>query len=172
MASDPDGTYSSCTNGNEHSGSSSGSTSSSPRSRREPVASLPRDPRRARSGPTGLAMLGALHRDDVRARRSRPQTLSSSWRAGSGVRVRRPGSPRARRLPPQPVRGSMRLVSTLSIERAAGALRYRLDVPERDLGEPLQEEFRHPIDDVTTSALLASAESLLRSPESQTFPQE
>jgi CHAT domain-containing protein/ketosteroid isomerase-like protein len=66
----------------------------------------------------------------------------------------------------------MKLVSTLSIDRAAGALRYRLDVPERDLGEPLQEEFRHPIDDVTTSALLASAESLLRSPESQTFAQE
>src|SRR5215813_8481936 len=118
-------------------------------------------------------MLGALHRDDVRARRSRTDIPSSSWRAGSEVRVRRPGTPRvARRLPLQPARGSMRLVPTLSIERAAGALRYRLDVPERDLGEPLQEEFRHPIDDVTTSALLASAESLLRSPESQTFAQE
>ena len=66
----------------------------------------------------------------------------------------------------------MRLVPTLSIERAGGAIRYRLDVPERDLGEPLQEEFRHPIDDVTTRALLTSAESLLRSPESLTFAQE
>ncbi len=66
----------------------------------------------------------------------------------------------------------MRLVPTLSIERTAGALRYRLDIPERDLGEPLQEEFRHPVDDVTTRALLASAESLLRSPESKTFAQE
>ena len=66
----------------------------------------------------------------------------------------------------------MRLVPTLSIERAAGALRYRLDIPERDLGEPLQEEFRHPVDDVTTRALLASAEALLRSPESKAFAQE
>jgi CHAT domain-containing protein/ketosteroid isomerase-like protein/TolB-like protein len=66
----------------------------------------------------------------------------------------------------------MKLVPTLSIERAGGAIRYRLDVPERDLGEPLQEEFRHPIDDVTTRALLTSAESLLRSPESSTFAQE
>ena len=66
----------------------------------------------------------------------------------------------------------MRLVPTLFIERAGGAIRYRLDVPEHDLGEPLQEEFRHPIDDVTTRALLTSAESLLRSPESSTFAQE
>src|SRR5262249_45382661 len=139
----------------------------------EPVAPPLCDPRRARSGPTGLAMLGALHRDDVRARRSRTDIPSSAWRAGSGVRVRRPGSPQlARRPPPQPARGSMKLVPTLSIERAGGAIRYRLDVPERDLGEPLQEEFRHPIDDVTTRALLTSAESLLRSPESSTFAQE
>jgi hypothetical protein len=52
----------------------------------------------------------------------------------------------------------MRLVPTLSIERAEGALRYRLDIPERDLQEPLLEEYRHPLDDVTMRSLLASAE--------------
>jgi CHAT domain-containing protein len=66
----------------------------------------------------------------------------------------------------------MRLVPTLSIERAEGALRYRLDIPERDLQEPLLEEYRHPLDDVTMRSLLASAEALLRSPERAGFAQE
>jgi CHAT domain-containing protein/ketosteroid isomerase-like protein len=66
----------------------------------------------------------------------------------------------------------MRFVPTLSIERAEGALRYRLDIPERDLQEPLLEEYRHPLDDVTMRALLASAEALLRSPERPGFAQE
>jgi CHAT domain-containing protein len=66
----------------------------------------------------------------------------------------------------------MRLVPSLSIERAEGALRYRLDVPERDLHEPILEEFRQPLDEATLRALLASAEALLRSPESAGFAQE
>ena len=66
----------------------------------------------------------------------------------------------------------MRLVPTLSIERAEGVLRYRLDIPERDLQEPLLEEYRHPLDDVTMRSLLASAEALLRSPERAGFAQE
>ena len=58
----------------------------------------PRDTRRTRSGPTGLAMLGALHRDDARARRCRPQPPSSPWRSGPRVRVGRSGrsAPRPR----------------------------------------------------------------------------
>jgi CHAT domain-containing protein len=66
----------------------------------------------------------------------------------------------------------MRLVPTLSIERAEGALRYRLDIPERDHQEPLLEEYRHLLDDATMRALLASAEALLRSPERPGFAQE
>jgi TolB-like protein len=66
----------------------------------------------------------------------------------------------------------MKLVPILSIEPAAGGLRYRLDVPEGDLGEPLQEEFRHPIDDGTIQALLHGADALLRSGESPTFARE
>jgi CHAT domain-containing protein len=66
----------------------------------------------------------------------------------------------------------MRLVPTLSIERAEGVLRYRLDIPERDLQEPILEEYRHPLDEVTMRSLLASAEALLRSPERAGFAQE
>lgn len=66
----------------------------------------------------------------------------------------------------------MRLVPSLSIERAEGALRYRLDVPERDLHEPILEEFRHPLDQETLDSLLWNAQRLLRSPESAGFAQE
>ncbi len=118
-------------------------------------------------------MLGALHRDDGRARRCRPETPSPPWRSGPRVRVDRAGTRRlARGAQPPPARGSMRLVPSLSIEQAAGALRYRLDVPERDLHEPILEEFRQPLDEATLRALLASAEALLRSPESAGFAQE
>jgi CHAT domain-containing protein len=78
----------------------------------------------------------------------------------------------ARGWQPPAARASMRLVPSLSIERAEGSLRYRLDVPERDLHEPILEEFRHPLDEGTLRALLASAEALLRSPESAGFAQE
>jgi ketosteroid isomerase-like protein len=66
----------------------------------------------------------------------------------------------------------MKLVPILSVEPANGGLRYRLDVPEGDLGEPLQEEFRHPIDDGTIQALLYGADALLRSAESPNFARE
>jgi ketosteroid isomerase-like protein/TolB-like protein len=66
----------------------------------------------------------------------------------------------------------MTLVPILSIEPVNGGLRYRLDVPEGDLGEPLQEEFRHPIDDGTIQALLYGADALLRSAESPNFARE
>ena len=72
----------------------------------------------------------------------------------------------ARGWQPPAARGSMRLVPSLSIERAEGALRYRLDVPERDLHEPILEEFRHPLDQETLDSLLWNAQRLLRSPES------
>jgi ketosteroid isomerase-like protein len=60
----------------------------------------------------------------------------------------------------------------LSIEPSPGALRYRLDLSERDLGEPLQEEFRHPVDEATMTALQQSADDLLRSGESPRFTDE
>ncbi len=66
----------------------------------------------------------------------------------------------------------MRLVPSLSIEHAAGALRYRLDVPERDIHEPILQEFRQSLDDATLQNLLASADALLRSPEHPGFAQE
>src|SRR5262245_53917273 len=118
-------------------------------------------------------MLGALHRDDGRARRCRPETPSPPGRAGPRVRVDRAGTQRlVRGALPSAARGSMRLVPSLSIERAEGALRYRLDVPERDFQEPILEEFRQALDEVTLRALLTSAEALLRSPESPGFAQE
>src|SRR5262249_33536845 len=102
-----------------------------------------------------------------------PKTPSSPGRPGPSVHVGRAGTKRHVHRGPQPVaRGAMRLVPTLSIERAEGALRYRLDIPERDLPEPLLEEYRHPLDDVTMRALLGSAEALLRSPERAGFAQE
>ncbi|HXJ35667.1 MAG TPA: CHAT domain-containing protein [Candidatus Eisenbacteria bacterium] len=65
---------------------------------------------------------------------------------------------------------SMAVGATLTIEPlAGGALRLRLDVPERDLGEPLQQEFRQPIDDATLRALQASAPTLLRAGERPAF---
>lgn len=64
---------------------------------------------------------------------------------------------------------TMRAVATLSIEPTAGGLRFRLDVPEQDLGEPLQEEYRQAVDDATLRALVVSADALLRLPERPTF---
>src|SRR5262249_42370518 len=110
-----------------------------------------------------------------RARRCWTESPSSPRRPGSRVRVGHAGTQRvAPRVPPLPVatRASMRFVPTLSIERAEGALRYRLDVPERDQQEPVLEEYRQALDDVSMRALLASAEALLRSPESSGFAQE
>ena len=64
----------------------------------------------------------------------------------------------------------MTYAAVLSVEHTQGALRYRLDVPE--LGGPLQEEFRHPLDQGTLQALLQSADGLLRSAESLAFPRD
>jgi CHAT domain-containing protein len=66
----------------------------------------------------------------------------------------------------------MSVVPTLSIEWSVGVLRYRLELPGRDPGEPLQEEVRHPIEDGTLRALQQAAEALLRSAESPRFPDE
>jgi TolB-like protein len=65
-----------------------------------------------------------------------------------------------------------RRVPILSIEVSAGTLRYRLDVPERDAAEPLQEEFRQSIDERTIRQLQESADALLRSPARSGFAHE
>src|SRR6185295_6065616 len=98
------------------------------------------------------------------ARRSRPPIHPFA------LPLRPLAAPRRRAL--RLVRAPMKLVPILSVEPATGGLRYRLDVPEGDLGEPLQEEFRHPIDDGTIQALLYGADALLRSPESPNFARE
>ena len=67
------------------------------------------------------------------------------------------------------LRLTMRAVATLSIEPTAGGLRFRLDVPEQDLGEPLQEEYRQAVDEATLRALVVGADALLRLPERPTF---
>jgi hypothetical protein len=66
----------------------------------------------------------------------------------------------------------MRGVATLSIEPTAGGLRFRLDVPEQDLHEPLQEEYRQAVDGATLRALAVSADALLRLPERDGFADE
>jgi len=66
----------------------------------------------------------------------------------------------------------MRFVPTLSVEWSAGGLRFRLEVPEQDLAEPLLEEVRHPLDEDTLRALEQSADALLRGAESAGFPDE
>ncbi len=66
----------------------------------------------------------------------------------------------------------MRLVPTLYAERLEGNIRYRLEVPEHDVGLPLQEEFSHGLDRATVLALRQSADALLRSPESPAFLDE
>jgi TolB-like protein len=50
--------------------------------------------------------------------------------------------------------------ATLTIEPLADAVRLRLDVPERDTGEPLVREFRQSVDAATLRALEASAATL------------
>src|SRR5438876_11732983 len=62
-------------------------------------------------------------------------------------RSRRPGRAVARRAASVPLRvRRMRLVPTLYAERLEGYIRYRLEVPERAVGLPLQEEFTHALD--------------------------
>src|SRR5437867_6861053 len=66
----------------------------------------------------------------------------------------------------------MRLVPTLYAERLEGYIRYRLEVPYRDVGLPLQEEFNHALDQATVLALRQSADILLRSEETPAFLEE
>src|SRR5439155_14159486 len=66
----------------------------------------------------------------------------------------------------------MRLVPTLYAERIEGYIRYRLEVPEHDVGLPLQEEFSHILDEATVLALRQSADALLRCEEKAAFPDE
>src|SRR5262249_14654249 len=65
-----------------------------------------------------------------------------------------------------------RFVPTLHVEFLEGTVRYRLEVPERDVGEPLQEQFNHRLDHATILALRRSAGQFLRSPESPSFAEE
>src|SRR5437867_4951974 len=66
----------------------------------------------------------------------------------------------------------MRLVPTLYAERLEGYIRYRLEVPYRDVGLPLQEEFNHALDQATVLALRQSADALLRTEETPAFLEE
>lgn len=66
----------------------------------------------------------------------------------------------------------MRLVPVLWVEGVGGALRWRLDVPEHDLGEPLHEEVRHPCDEATLRALVDGAADLLHGAEHAGFARE
>jgi class 3 adenylate cyclase/TolB-like protein len=62
------------------------------------------------------------------------------------------------------------LVPTLHVDRLEGRLRYRLEVPERDIGRPIQEEFSQRVDDTTLMALQRGVDGLLRSADSPSFP--
>jgi ketosteroid isomerase-like protein len=66
----------------------------------------------------------------------------------------------------------MRPVPTLYAERLERKIRYRLEVPEHDIGAPLQQEFVQAIDPGTLAALQESADVLLRSAEHPQFPEE
>jgi len=66
----------------------------------------------------------------------------------------------------------MRLPATLYAERIEGYIRYRLEVPEHDVGLPLQQEFSHVLDEATVLALRQSADALLRCEETAVFPDE
>src|SRR5207253_1498242 len=66
----------------------------------------------------------------------------------------------------------MRLPATLYAERIEGYIRYRLEVPEHDVGLPLQQEFSHVLDEATVLALRQSADALLRCEETARFPDE
>src|SRR5258706_9793435 len=98
-------------------------------------------------------MVGAHHREDDRPRRGRPDarrldTRPSARAARSPIRA-----------PVHHRRVTMR-AATLTIEPMAGAVRLRLDVPERDTGEPLTREFRQSVDATTLEALEESAGAL------------
>jgi hypothetical protein len=62
--------------------------------------------------------------------------------------------------------------ATLTIEPIERAVRLRLDVPERDAGEPLQREYRHAVDGETLRALEESAAALFRARPADRFTAE
>ncbi|MCW5890852.1 MAG: CHAT domain-containing protein [bacterium] len=66
----------------------------------------------------------------------------------------------------------MRLVPVLWVEAVGGSLRWRLDIPEHDLGEPLHEEVRQPCDEATLRALVDGAAELLHGAEHAGFARE
>ena len=66
----------------------------------------------------------------------------------------------------------MPITPTLYAERLEGKIRYRLDVPERDVGAPLQQEFVQAIDPGTLVALQETADALLRSTEHPQFHED
>lgn len=110
-------------------------------------------------------MLGAVHRDDVRARSSRTDRAPLAARRRDAARIRH--FPNA-----APTRPVMRLVPVLWVEAVGGALRWRLDVPEHDLGEPLHEEVRQPCDEATLRALVDGAADLLHGAEHAGFARD
>src|SRR5882724_11437397 len=66
----------------------------------------------------------------------------------------------------------MPLIPTLYAERLEGKIRYRLEIPERDVGAPLQREFVQAIEPATLAALQESADPLLCSAEHPQFPDQ
>jgi hypothetical protein len=62
--------------------------------------------------------------------------------------------------------------ATLIIEPVERAIRLRLDLPERDAGEPLQREFRQVVDGETLRALEESAAALFRARGGDRFAAE
>src|SRR5262245_21604819 len=66
----------------------------------------------------------------------------------------------------------MRLIPSLYAERLEGKIRYRLEIPERDVGAPLQQEFVQAVDASTLAALQDTVDGLLCSAEQPQFPVE
>jgi CHAT domain-containing protein len=66
----------------------------------------------------------------------------------------------------------VRLVPTLHVERLGERVRFRLEIPEQDIDEPLQQEFTQRLDDSTIASLRQSAATLLAMAESPAFEGE
>jgi CHAT domain-containing protein len=66
----------------------------------------------------------------------------------------------------------VKLVPTLHVERLGERVRFRLETPEQDVAEPLQQEFAQPLDDGTIASLRQSAAALLGMVESPAFQGE
>jgi ATP-dependent Clp protease ATP-binding subunit ClpA/CHAT domain-containing protein len=66
----------------------------------------------------------------------------------------------------------MSAVPTLNVDLYNRNIRYRLTIPERDGGGPLEEQFSRSYNQGVLLALQKEADNLLRSPESEDFPQK